>query len=385
MKIGNRYYFDFNSSSPITKSVEKWLVQGNYPQGNPASIHATGKAAQREIDHVRNFLYATFELSEQQHNLFFHSGASEGITTLLCGFYEKQPVHFFYLSTDHSCIVKTAHKMKALGHKTYSISIDKNGYFDEAKLVEHMKSCPGPVLFSCTWVNNETGVVIPLEKLIQIKKKTNCTIHVDSVQSIGKISHWNKLATKLDAYTFSGHKFGALKGCGFSFISKAFPLNPLIPPNATRPIRGGTENLFGIMSLKIALEELQQYYSFEKQVCAKNLLEQKLTLLIAGAGEIIAPKSLRNGNTIQMILYSTQAQVSTLAFNMAGIDVGSGSACTSGAPAPSHVLAAMGYSKGLAKNALRFSFSPQFQESEVKEYYQKIEPVLKRFIKNFAE
>ena len=382
MKIGNRHYFDFNSSSPIAKNVEEWLSRGGYPQGNPASTHVTGQRAQQEIDQVRDFLYATFGLSEQQHNLFFHSGASEGITTLLCGFDEGQTTHFFHLSTDHSCIVKTAQKMEVLGHHTHSISIDKNGHFDQEKLIEHIKSCPESVLLSCSWVNNETGVVIPLEQLTQIKKKTGCTIHVDSVQSVGKIPHWNQLASELDAYTFSGHKFGALKGCGFSFVSKAFPFNPLITPSATRPLRGGTENLFGIISLKAALEELQQYYSYEKQASAKNLLEQKLALLIKDAGEIIAPKSLRNGNTIQLILYNTQAQISTLAFSMAGIDIGSGSACTSGTPAPSHVLTAMGYSKNWAKNALRLSFSPQFQESDVEEYYQKIEPVLKRFIDN---
>ena len=378
MKIGNRYYFDFNSTAPVSNNVKNWLSQGNYPQGNPTSTHATGKNALKEIDRVRNFLYAAFELSENQYHLFFHSGASEGITSLLNSFVKKPIFYFFYLSTDHSCVVTSAQKMQESGHCTYPIPVDKNGYFDEEELIKHIKSCPSPVLLNATWVNNETGVIVPLEKLVSIKEETGCTIHIDSVQSIGKVPHWNQLSDKLDAYTFSGHKFGALKGCGFSFIAKTFPFSPLIPPNAARPFRGGTENLFGIISLKLALEELQEQYSFKKQALAKNLLEQKLTPLLKDAGEIIAPKSLRNGNTIQVILHKTQAQVSTLAFSTASIDVGSGSACTSGSLSPSHVLTAMGYSNSLAKNALRFSFSPFFKESEVEEYYQAIAPILAR-------
>ena len=380
MKIGNRYYFDFNATAPITDNVCNWLASSEYPQGNPASIHTTGKQALWEIDQVKEFLHTTFQLPEQQHRIFFHSGASEGITTLLIGFEKKKPIHFFYLTTDHSCVVNIAQTISASGHNVYPISTDQNGNFDEQELIDRIKFCSGSVLLNCTWVNNETGVVIPLKKIVLIKEQTGCTVHIDAVQSTGKIPHWNRLSPELDAYTFSGHKFGALKGSGFSFLSKTYPLTPLIPPSPGRPYRGGTENLLGIMSLKLALEELQRHYSFEEQVRAKNLLEQKLAQLIKDRGEIVAPKGFRNGNTICLILHDTKAQISTLAFSMAGIDVGSGSACSSGSGTPSRVLVSMGYPENKAKNALRFSFSPQFHESEVEEYYQKIESVLVRFL-----
>ena len=380
MKVGNRYYFDFNSTAPMAASVRRWLAVGDFPQGNPASTHSMGKKARREMDQVTEFLQTTFELPERRHRLFFHSGASEGIVTLLTGFGEGRPFHFFHLTTDHPCVTQTAHKLNIRGHSVHSIPVDKSGLFDERALIKRIQSCSAPVLFNCTWVNNETGVVIPLEQLSRIKEQTGCTIHVDAVQAIGKIPKWNRPVADLDAYTFSGHKFGALKGCGFSFVSETFSLAPLIPPGPGRPLRGGTENLPGIISLKLALEELRQHYCFEKQVCAKNLLEQKLNHLLGDRGEIVASDSPRNGNTIQLILHNTSSQISALAFSMAGIDVSSGSACASGSPAPSPVLSAMGHSEHFAKNALRFSFSPQFHESQVEEYYQKIAAVLARFI-----
>ena len=378
MKIGDRYYFDFNATAPIAIGVLSWLSSGKHPHANPASIHAGGKRSLREIDLVREFLYTTFNLSERSHRLFFHSGASEGITTLLGGF--ERGGHFFYFPTDHACVTTIARGMKSKGCNIHPIPVDKNGDFDERKIIEQILSLSSPVLLNCTWVNNETGVVTPLEKIVEIKKQTGCTVHVDAVQSIGKIPDWNRLFAELDSYTFSGHKFGALKGCGFSFLSETFSLTPLVAPTVSRPLRGGTENLPGIISLKMALEELQQHYSFEKQSRAKNLLEQKLSLLVEDGGEIVASDAFRNGNTICLILHNTKAQISTLALSMAGIDVGSGSACSSGMPTPSPVLTAMGYPEDRAKNALRLSFSPWFQESEVEEYYQKIEAVLSRFL-----
>ena len=291
MKIGNRHYFDFNATAPITPNVQKWLSSGDCPQGNPASLHATGQKALREIEQTKEFLHTTFELSDNNNRLFFHSGASEGISTLLSGFGQGQSIHLFHMATDHSCVLKVAQNMEKMGHSKTVVPVDINGDFNEQELVDHIKSSPKPVLLNCTWVNNETGVITPLEKIIRIKKKTECTIHVDAVQSIGKIPHWNRLFPELDAYTFSGHKFGALKGCGFSFLGEAFSPNPLIPPSPGRPLRGGTENLPGIISQRIALKELQQNYSFEKQNRAKNILEQKLAQLIKGRGEIVAPES----------------------------------------------------------------------------------------------
>ena len=376
MKIGDRYYFDFNATSPIAASVRHWLSSTEYPEGNPSSVHMTGKRSQWELEQVREFLHTTFALPAREYHLVFHSGASEGIVTLLRGFEEGRPADIFYFTTDHSCVIDTAERMG--GHP---IPVDKDGDFDEGELVKRIQSCSSPVLLNATWVNNETGVVTTLDKIQRIRKETGCRVHVDAVQAVGKISSWGQPPPTLDAYTFSGHKFGALKGCGFSFVAKTFPLAPLIPPTSGRPLRGGTENLLGIISLKMALEELQRDYSFEKQAQAKNLLEQKISELIGAAGEVVARTGLRNGNTIQLILHSAPAQVTLPALSMGGIDVSSGSACSSGAPTPSHVLLGMGYSKQQAKNALRFSFSPHFRDSEVDEYFQKIQSILVRFVR----
>ena len=387
MKILDRYYFDFNATAPLSQRVSRWLQQERLPYGNPGSIHTAGKWSWREIEKTRELVYQVFGLTESSRSLFFHSGASEGISTLLKGFTEKaenagQKITFFYFSTDHICIHGIADWISLRGHRIYKIGVDTNGNFDDDFLVKHIKSCAtsGPVLLNYTWVNNETGVVFDLARAVKIKEQSDCFVHVDGVQSVGKIEDWRVLPEELDAYTFSGHKFGAIKGIGASLITKTFPFKGFIPGQRTRIFRGGTENLFGILSFGMALQEVCEKYDIREQQKAKLSMEDRLATLLGKSGEIVARKEKRNGNTICFILYKTPAQISTMAFDMSGIDVGSGSACASGTLHPSDILTAMGYSAEKAKSAIRLSFSSYLTVKQGNEYFGKIKAVLGRFL-----
>ena len=239
--------------------------------------------------------------------------------------------------------------------------------------------CRGPVLLNCTWVNNETGVIFPLSRILLLKQRTGCFVHVDAVQSVGKIENWRALEPRLDAYTFSSHKFGGLKGSGFSLVSGEFPFLPLIAGRQEGGLRAGTENLLGIITGGMALEQVDREHDFASQKRAKDAIENSLVDLLGPKGEVVARESLRNGNTIFLVLHETLSQISTLAFDLAGVDVGSGSACSSGAVHPSRILLAMGYSERAAKSGIRLSFSPCLKEADVPEYWEKLVAVLERF------
>lgn len=121
-----------------------------------------------------------------------------------------------------------------------------------------------------TYVNNESGVVWPLEWALDLKKETKCFVHVDAVQAAGKIANWEMLLPELDAYTFSGHKFGALKGIGFTFFNKELDFNPLIVGGTQQEgLRAGTENALGVYTIKLALHEMKENFNADALSIAK--------------------------------------------------------------------------------------------------------------------
>lgn len=390
MKLtNNRLYLDFNATSPLAETVKSWLARGEFLFANPSSIHSSGKSARRSVNEVTEYLYQLFGLSEDDFDLIYHSGATEGMSMLIQGRAAYLRAHheggsFFYASSDHSCVVNQVPRLEAQGLKAFEISVDDQGELDPEVIGQMSSNEAGPnqKFFSFTWVNNETGVVWDLKKAKEIKEQTGASVFVDAVQSVGKIDDWNKLDPSLDAYTFSGHKFGALKGVGFSFIKKDLKLCPLVMGGGQQQgMRSGTENTFGIVSLKYALEELHERQDLRLLQTSKQLIEQNLHELIGDKGEIIAAKApKRNHNTICFRLNGVRADQFLTAFDLAGIDVSTGSACSSGAVAPSRVLLAMGKSTNEAKSSLRLSFAPYLNTQDAIEFSDKINKVVSRFL-----
>ncbi len=385
--ISNRFYFDYNATSPLSKKVSDFLHSGDFLFGNPASLHTSGKKSKKYINETITYLTELFNLKHDTHKLFFHSGASEGINSVFKGlafrfFKEQKKVSFFFSQVDHACVNQLKDDLESLGHKVYFFPVDKNGLFDQSELIKNIlkETSEGRESYlNYTYVNNETGVVWPLFWAEDIKKETNAFIHVDAVQVVGKIPNWETLSSKLDAYTFSGHKFGSLKGVGFTFLNKEVHLSPLIVGGTQQEgLRAGTENALGIYSLKLALHEMKENFRPEELSLAKNEIEESLVAFIGDRGEVVGRSSPhRNLNTIFLVLHGQKAEVLSTKFDMMGIDLSTGSACSSGIIKESRVLMAMGYSYEDARSALRFSFSSFMKKNEVASYVEKIKSVLK--------
>ncbi len=387
--INNRYYFDYNATSPLADSVIEFLSKGDFLFGNPSSAHSTGKRSDSFVRNSRKQILKIFGLDDS-FKLFFHSGATEGINTLIKGFAQKrllaqQKICFFYSETDHLVMTNIARELELSGHKKRVIKIDKMGQFDLDLLIkeinEEMSSGYIPLL-NFTQVNNETGIVWPLSLAEKIKEQTGIAIHLDSAQVPGKIDRWNELSNKLDAYTFSAHKFGGLKSVGFSFYKKDFSFCPLLHGGGQEEgVRSGTLNSLGIYSAELALEQLRRSFNSEEQFIAKNYIENKLMELLGSNGEIVGrAANFRNLNTINFLLYNKKADTVTTAFDLAGIDVSSGPACKAGQLTPSRVLLAMGYAEDLASNSIRLSFSSNLLLDDATNYWNQIQKVLVKLI-----
>lgn len=387
MVTKERIYLDYNATSPVSPAVIEALGKGEWSFANPSSVHAAGKKARREISFASEYLYETLGFDEVSYDLFYHSGATEGINTIVKGLAldakkEARPFVFAHFSSDHSCVANQRNFLELLGHKIVCLPVENDGSISSEKVIELLSPyTKGTLLLNWTWVNNETGVVLPLSQAKEIKDKLNCLVHVDAVQTIGKISNWKETLTGLDFYTYSGHKFGALKGTGFSFIKNTIKVCALLNGGGQQNgLRSGTENTWGIYSLKLAMEQVKSC-EIEKVREARDLFESKLLSLLGEQGEVAGIKSPhRNANTTYFIIYDILAHTTAMAFDMAGFDLSNGSACSSGAVVPSRVLMGMGYSEVLAKSALRVSFSPQTSKQDIEALWPSFEKVLKRFL-----
>ncbi len=391
--INNRFYFDYNATSPVEDSVLKHLQTGDFPFSNPASLHTSGKESRKSITETSLFLLNTFDV-KKTHEVVYHSGATEGINAYFKGqayrgFREKKLYHFFFSTVDHAAVVELKNFLEELGHHVHFFGVDQNGDVDELSLVEKLKTVSasgGEIFLNWTWVNNETGVVWELEKIAKLKREFSLHVHVDAVQSIGKIANWRELDSSLDAYTYSAHKFGALKGIGFTLFLKNEIFESFIHGGSQQnEKRAGTENTLGVLSIRWALDKYLVNFNYQETMSAKKFLEDEFLKFSdskkSNSLSIIGLQAkLRNTNTIFLHIKNVKAEVIQTAFDINGIELSTGSACSSGVIKENRVLMNMGHSKEDSRSAIRFSFSPFMTINEAKTYIEKILKVIEKFV-----
>mgnify|MGYP001223329270 CR=1 FL=1 len=388
-KLTNRrLYFDYNATSPLSPAVKRWLSEAEFLCANPSAIHLSGKKAAAVLREDSEKILKVFGLSES-HKVFFHSGASEGINTIVKGMSHSldlkgEKLNFFYSSIDHAAVLELKPFLDFYGHNAHQCSVDKDGHLDLNFLESKVKSClPGTVLINLTYVHNEIGTVFPLEKLIKLKSETGAFIHVDCVQSPGKVHDWDCLPSGIEFYTFSSHKFGALKGIGFTFVNKTSPtFQPLINGGGQQlGFRSGTINTMGIRSTLLALGDLKERYDYSEAKAGINFLRERIREKLEGCGQIIADNSrYKNTNTIFFTVEGKDSNSLLMAFDLAGMDVGVGSACSSGISKPNNVLLNLGHTKEEALSGLRLSFEHELTTSKAALYWGKIEAVLDKVL-----
>jgi cysteine desulfurase len=208
------------------------------------------------------------------------------------------------------------------------------------------------------WVNNETGVIQPIEDVVKLSKKYGCLVHCDAAQALGKIKvDLEKL--DLDFLTLSGHKIGAPSGVGALVNNKNFNLNPqLLGGGQEKGMRAGTENIIGILGFGEAASilETMSEHSYEKVKFLRNYLSDKIKL-VSPQTIVFGNEVERVNNTLLIASPDIPGDLALMKLDINSFSVSSGSACSSGKISQSHVLKAMGYDS-LASNSIRLSFPP---------------------------
>ncbi len=352
-------YLDYNATAPLSPKVIEWLRGGDFPIGNPSSLHASGRKAKKFLREARESILNYFPPNSYQ--LVFHSGATEGINTLVrsCLCPLKKDTTYFYTRTDHAAYLKTVEVLAKEGFRTKELKVGKSGGpdWDEVKEIfkkelEDDRCC----YFNFLWANNETGVVWPIEKAEELKELSEKVfIHVDGVQAIGKVK-----ITKLpevNAMTFSGHKFGAFKGIGFSLLATNCPWRSFTGGGQEEGKRAGTENIMGIYSLKLALEDLQKRLDIdETRAYQKELIDSLRNNF--SQFELVGETEKRASNIVPCFFRGKRGDTLAMNLDLHGVEVATSSACSSGSVGPNRVMTAMGYDKEESEGFLRISFSP---------------------------
>ncbi len=337
-------YLDYHASHPILPEVQQKLISALGLVGNPSSVHHYGQRLQREIEDVREQLAA--KVGMQGGRVIFTSGATEANNLVLAG---HQGI-ILASAVEHPAILGRVAPENIL-------AVDALGIVDIAALHRRLQNLPKGAnpLVSVMYANNETGVLQPIAEIARLVHQQGGLVHVDAVQAFGRLDIDMRLSG-IDALSISGHKIGAPSGIGALITPTAFPLQPqIIGGGQERGLRAGTENWLGILGFGAALKWLEtEQRSYIGHL--KKLDDYLATGLAESRADIVACNAPRLAGCALLVAEGLEAQDILMQLDLAGIAVSSGSACSSGTVADSHVLRAMGLSATLRASAIRVSF-----------------------------
>lgn len=378
----DRLYLDYNATSPLSKSVTNWLKSGDLLFGNPSSQHSDGKAARKSINETRSLIFETFKKNEKETKLFFHSGATESFHTFAHSFAETcrlngKDLLICFSKVDHPAVTSLGEKYFGSHVKFHELLRDKNLHYRHQENFEVLKDKKenNPdlvILYHHLWVHNETGQVSSIDDLSHLKSIPDLFIHIDAVQAPGKIQNWKELNTG-DIWTFSPHKFGAMKGIGFTLFKSSIEFHPMIKGGSQQGnLRSGTENILGVKSVALALKDLESIDVGNTKNLRDELLK-KIKSSLGDSGEVIDDDSMAS-NTIYFYLHKTASDIALALFDLNGLEISAGSACSSGAAKESAVLLQMGL-VAYAKNGLRLSLPLDVHSELLNKISDRLTPV----------
>lgn len=382
-------YFDHAATTPVDKRVlDKMLPYFTGQFGNANSAHQFGRDCKVAIEDAREEIAAL--LGAEPSEIIYTSGGTESDNAIIKGVVNATRKKEIITSPiEHHAVIHPAESLKMTGCRVTYLKPDSRGKISPEELEKTISEDTAVV--SLMHVNNEIGTINPIRELAEVCKQKNVTFHTDAVQSVGKLPiNVNELG--VDALSVSAHKIYGPKGIGLLYVKNGTPWIPWLQGGSQeRRRRGGTTNVAGVVgmaeALRIAVQEQEEATKHYKtlRVTAIEELNKRFGDMyqINGSEENGMPNILNigfktaadNGLDGEMLL---------LNLDIDGICVSNGSACTSGAMEPSHVLEGIGVSNAIANSSIRLSFGKQNRVEEVHYFADKLEQILQRMMKTTA-
>jgi cysteine desulfurase len=368
--MAERSYFDWNATTPLRPEAAEALRAALAVPGNPSSVHAEGRAARRLIEDAREAVAAL--VGARPGDVFFTSSGTEAnmlaLTPAIQTADERRPRDKLLISAIEHASVRTGGRFPS--DAMSDIAVDKDGRVDLAALAQALAGA-SRALASIMLANNESGVVQPIAAAAEIVRAAGGLLHVDAVQAAGRIP-CDINALGADLMTLSAHKIGGPKGVGALIRAREdihFP-EPLIRGGGQeRGLRAGTENVAGIAAFGAAAAAAlrQRAAEAERMRALRDTLEAGLKA-IAPQAVVFGTAAERLPNTTLFAAEGLKAETAVIAFDLEGVAVSSGAACSSGKVQPSHVLAAMGVSAALTRGAVRLSLGWTTTETDIERF-----------------
>jgi len=360
-------YLDHNATTPPKPAVREVMQQILAFPGNAASIHKAGREARRRIEDARH-LIASLVNAGPEAVIVFTSSATEANNLVLKG---SGCERILVSAIEHLSV------LKARGDAEI-IPVLPSGIVDVAALDRMLENNDRATLVSVMTVNNETGVIQPLDKVMEIAKRRGALVHTDAVQAAGRLP-LDLQKTGVDYLTLSAHKIGGPQGAGCLVLSNCVSVTPLIEGgDQEKNMRAGTENVAAIAGFGVAAAlAAQDMDACRKLGAMRDRMEMELKK-IAPAIRFFGQDVPRVANTTMFALEGSPSETQMIALDMSGICVSNGAACSSGAVRVSHVLKAMGVGAAEAGTSLRISLGWNSTEQEADYFIQKWTEIYKR-------
>jgi cysteine desulfurase len=369
--MAERAYFDWNATVPLRREARAALQEALALTGNPSSVHAEGRAARRLIEQARQEV--AHLVGARAGDVIFTSSGTEAnalaLTPAIETTDEKRPRDRLFMSAIEHSSVRAGGRFSRAAIE--DLPVDSDGRLNVAALADALSQASRP-LVSVMLANNETGVVQPIAEAAAIVHGAKGLLHVDAVQAAGRIA-CDIGALGADLMTLSAHKIGGPKGVG-ALVRASDDIHfadPLIRGGGQeRGLRAGTENVAGIAAFGAAAAAARAQLVDEaaQMLALRDRLEAGLKA-ISPQAVIFGAGAERLPNTTLFSLEGMKAETAVIAFDLEGVAVSSGAACSSGKVQPSHVLAAMGVSPALLRGAVRVSLGWTTTQAEIERFH----------------
>jgi cysteine desulfurase len=350
-----RAYLDWNATAPLRSAARAAVASALEMIGNPSSVHREGRAARAVVEHARGEVAAL--VGAEARNLVFTAGGTEANALALSPALGER---LLVSAVEHPSVLAGGRFANVT-----RIAVDTDGIVDLRALEAELAN-GGPALVSIMAANNETGVIQPVAEAAEIVHRHGGLLHVDAVQAGGRIPiDINTLGA--DLLTLSAHKIGGPKGIGVLVKrDDAVQIEPLIRGGGQeRGSRAGTENVSAIAGFGAAAGEIRRKLAEETREMAAKRAKIEAELCTVPHCVIFGSAVARLPNTTLVAVPGGKAETLVIAFDLDGVAVSSGAACSSGKVAASHVLAAMGVPADLARGAIRVSLGAATTDAEI--------------------
>jgi len=364
--MAERAYFDWNATAPLRAEARDAMREALGHTGNASSVHAEGRAVRQLVEEARSKVAKL--VGAEARNVTFTSGATEANMMALTAAIEiggRRALRdrLFVSAIEHPS-VRSGGRFAA--GDVEELPVTGNGVVDLVALTNALEKSERP-LVSIMLANNETGVIQPIAQIAAIVQAASGVLHVDAVQGAGRID-CNVATLGADLVSLSSHKLGgpqgsgALISCGDIHIAE-----PLIKGGGQeRGRRAGTENVAAIAGFGAACAAVNPTEA-ERTALLRDRLEEGIAAATPGA-VIFGKSAPRLPNTTLFAVPGLKAETAVIAFDLNGIAVSSGSACSSGKVQASHVLSAMGVEPAMTRSAVRASIGWSTGEAEVAQF-----------------